>query len=429
MVLSLAPNQNAKIGFGSFVVPARHARSHFVYEHSRIGVVIPTYAPSTLTRQLVEDLLRWNSNVFVFIVDDSTPREHAESMLLFQELISISHRVTLLRTPANTMKAGALNYALRYIYSEHRHYVPDVIITVDDDVVIDKSTIRNLVTELMSHDALGAVCSQCRVFNKNKNLLTRLQGLEYVGFNAIRLADEGFLRGPLVMHGMLTAFRASALRELEGFTEGHLIEDYEITARLKARGWSVKSAPNAPAWTVVPEKLAQFWRQRTRWSYGGVTVLVGTKNPTTVFQDVLGHTVFLSTISMVLLLIFSERGNAVPTHITQWIIGLSLLQLAVWYVFQLWLMRSYREKDMLDVFIRATLVPEFIYSYVMTLALIGSYLFFTFNTLKNALAGRGGALAAGFARIGDRFFRACGYMEKRWGTRALDVCLYTRNGL
>src|SRR3989338_3632033 len=179
----------------------------------------------------------------------------------------------MLRTPVNKLKAGALNYALEHIWRECHSYAPDVVLTLDDDIVVLPMTVENLVTELMTGDDLGAVCSQCHVLNKNANLLTRLQGLEYMGFNATRLADDGFFMGPLVMHGMLTAFRASALIEVGGFAERHLIEDYEITSRLKESGWSVKSAPNSDAWTIVPENFSTLWRQRTRWSYGGITVV------------------------------------------------------------------------------------------------------------------------------------------------------------
>lgn len=420
MAPSLTPTHTAsKIRLRSFVVPVRHTRSHFEYSRARICVIVPTYAPSKLTRRLIEDLIRWNPTLFVYVVDDSTPREDWASASLLRRIVGISRRVTVLRTPTNKLKAGALNYALQYIDGQHKEFVPDVILTVDDDVVIENSTIRNLVMELMSHEELGAVCSQCRVYNKNTNFLTRLQGLEYVGFNAIRLADQGFFQGPLVMHGMLTAFRAAALRAVGGFTEGHLIEDYEITTRLKVKGWSVRSALHAPAWTIVPETFSQFWKQRTRWSYGGITVVAQSRHLTSVFQDVLGHTVFLSTIAMVILLFFTKGTGTVPTHITSWIIGLSITQLVVWYAFQLWLMRSYHERDLRDWIIRAALIPEFIYSYIMTFALLGSYTFLLFNLMKNSLAKRSMRLAAAVERAGGGFFRSLGYMEKRWGTRAL----------
>ena len=200
--------------------------------------------------------------------------------------------------------------------------------------------------------------------------------------------------------------------------EGHLIEDYEITTRLKLHGWSVKSALNAPARTVVPETLSQFWRQRTRWSYGGITVVVAIRSLGPVFQDVLGHVVFLTTIGTVVVLSIVGRHGTVPSAITNWIVAISYLQLSIWYLFQLWLMRSYREKDLFDWFLRASLLPEFIYGYLMTLALLGSYLFFIFNTLTYSLE-KNSPRGKHFVDIGTGFFRFLGYRRGSWGTRAI----------
>ena len=403
------------VTLGTFIFPAVHERAPFDFGSATIAAIVPTYKPQALTVRLVQDLLRASPNLFVYVVDDCTPKEEG-SDAIFKRIATISERVTLLHTPENKLKAGALNHALARVFAEGQK-CQDVILTLDDDVVIAENTVKNLVTELMSCDELAAVCSQCRVLNKNTNLLTRLQGLEYLGFNAIRMADEGFFRGPLVMHGMLTAFRADALREIGGFSEGHLIEDYEVTSRLKARGWSVKSAVNAPALTVVPERLSRFWRQRTRWSYGGLTVVMGARSLTSVFQDVLGHTLFISMLLMIGVLFFLRGEGDVPPYMTDVVITLSLLQLGISYFFQLWLMRHYQEKDAWDWIIRLLLIPEFLYSYLMTAALVGSYIFHSFNALKRRAWFRGTPLVAALIGAGERLFRACGYTERAWGTR------------
>lgn len=400
----------------SFIVPTSLLRVPFPYDAIRVAAIVPTFKPGALVAHLVADLVRFNPRLLVYVVDDCSPSERGSSAI-FDYIGSISERVTLLHTPENKLKAGALNYALAHIFDERRE-CPDVILTLDDDVVIAESTVKNLVTELMSYPALGAVCSQCRVLNKNVNLLTRLQGLEYLGFNAIRMADEGFFRGPLVMHGMLTAFRASALREMEGFTEGHLIEDYEATARLKERGWSVKSAVNAPAWTVVPERLSRLWRQRTRWSYGGITVVASTRSLVSVFQDVLGHSLFVSMLLMIGVLLLQKGGGGVPPYVADGVIALSLAQLCITYVFQLSLMRFYKERDAWDWFIRLALVPEFLYSYIMTIALVGSYVFHSFNVLKRSFLVRHTSMERILIGVCERTFAACGYTERQWGTRA-----------
>lgn len=399
----------------TFILPRRYAAAPFDFDGESVSAaaVIPTYKPQTITAQLVTDMVRWHPRVDVYVVDDCTPEESVESMLVIKGIRATSSRVTLLRTPRNTLKAGALNLALRHMNTRGLSY--DVVLTLDDDVVIDPLTVKNIVRELMSNDDLAAVCAQCRVLNKNKNLLTRLQALEYVGFNAVRLADEGFFKGPLVMPGMLTAFRAKALSDVGGFAEGHLIEDYEITARLKARGWSVKSALTVSAWTVVPHTFSALWRQRTRWSYGGITVVLSARNFRSVLQDVLGHGIFIATVLMIALLLLVRVDGSIPAAIAYWIIGISFLQLFTWYAFNLWLMHLYREKDTLDWVIRTCVIPEFIYGNLMAAILIGSYLFLVFTTLKRSQTLHNPIMRT-LVACGNWFFGAFGYADT-WGGR------------
>ena len=400
----------------SFILPKRYPKIPVAYERLHITAIIPTYKPERLTVKLVASIVEWNPNVRIVVVDDCTPIEYREGAALFEKIASFSEKVTVLRTPVNKMKAAALNFALQQIFARRDAAMPDVILSLDDDVVITPSTVERLVSELMAQSNLGAVCSQCRVLNKNANLLTRLQGLEYLGFNATRLADEGFYRGPLVMHGMLTAFRVSALKEAGGFAEGHLIEDYEITTRLKSNGWSVKLALGAPASTVVPETFYDLWRQRTRWSYGGITVVTKTARLSSVLQDVIGHSVFFATLVMIALMALFQGSDHVPLGIARTVIVLSFVQLALWYGFQLWVMRLYREKDARDWLIRISLLPEFVYTNILTMILVGSYLFLVFNVLTRSIKRGGSLVARRLVAMGTALFALCGYSES-WGTR------------
>jgi cellulose synthase/poly-beta-1,6-N-acetylglucosamine synthase-like glycosyltransferase len=400
----------------NFVRPERYDSTFFDVFSVRVAAIVPTYKPGDLTVKLIKDIVAWNPEIQIYVVDDCTPETYAGAFPIFQEIAGLGERVTLMRTPVNRLKAGALNFALRSIFLLKKSVRPEVVVTLDDDVVINQHTIRNLVIELMRHEKIGAVCSQCLVYNRTKNILTRLQSLEYQGFNATRLADEGFFGGPLVMHGMLTAFRTRALKEVGGFKEKHLIEDYEITARLKERGWHVKSAVNAKAWTLVPETLTSLWRQRTRWSYGGMMVVASMNKFVPVIQDVIGHGVFIATILMINAMLFLS-GDGVPHVLADWILVVAFVHLGIWYGFQMWLMRLYRERDAFDWVIRGTLILEFVYSNVMTLVLIGSYLFFGFNLLARAVSETSNTALQSIIAFGRRLFLDFGYTEG-WGTRA-----------
>lgn len=403
-----------RVALKNFLIPTQPQAAKKVYEPN-VSAVVPTYKPGATALRLVENLLANNPKLLVVVVDDCTPPGFAPSIPVLARLQALGPRVTILRTPQNRLKAGALNLGLRHLLGSKGPHTPAVVLTLDDDVVIAPQTVRHMVEALLNDPALGAVCSRSSVLNKNKNLLTRLQGLEYVGFNAIRLADQGFMHGPLVMHGMLTAFRSRALRQAGPFMEGHLIEDYEMTTRIKTLGWQVRAVLHAPAWTEVPESLGTFWRQRTRWSLGGVQVLLAAKDKRAVLQDVLGHIVFIATLALIATLIVVD-GGGVHSNLLGVLVAISVLQFASWYALQLWLMRWYEEKDWLDWLLRLSLVPELLFSSMLTLVLLGSYAFIGFSGLARILVRQGGVWARTAALIATLFAKL-GYSGV-WGTRS-----------
>lgn len=378
--------------------------------------IVPSYKPGRLTVELIQNLIEWNKDLTVLVVDDCTPESYENEHKIFQKISLISDRVQIIKTPKNKMKAGALNHGITSVCS-NPEYAPQIIIILDDDVVIEKNTINNLVNNLLENEKIGAVCSQCRAYNKNKNILTRLQGLEYLGFNSIRLADEGFFNGPLVMHGMLTAYRTKAITEIGGFAENHLIEDYEITARLKKKGWHVRLAPDAYAWTDVPETFHDLWKQRVRWVYGGMTIVVNKKYWSAIIQDLIGHFMFIAMLMCIIASLFLiNNTHKAPVIFSTIIISLSIFQLLIGYFFQLWFMRFYQEKDKFDWAIRLSIIPEFIYANLLTIVLMGAYVFLIFNMFSDFILKKFKITIRLIPKI-ERVFAKFGF-TRGWGTKS-----------
>lgn len=347
----------------------------------KVAVLIPTYNPTETTFALIKSIMQWHPEVTLVVIDDCTPVTQENLMVInrLKEIAVTTGLLSYLRTSQNKFKAGALNYGIDYVLNLSDQI--DVIFTFDDDVLINKETIPHMVRTLYSNPLVGAVCSQVGVLNKNQNMLTRLQALEYHNFNINKLADNGFLKGPLVMQGMLTAFRAVALKQVHGFSTGHLIEDYEITARLKSHGWIVKISKEAFAWTHVPETLEALWKQRVRWISGGLQVLRQYMNrPSVVYQDLVGHSMYLSLMALVSLsLLFMNTGHEFSDK-TFLILSLSLGNFIFAYVFSLLTLFTYDEVDFKDVLLKLSVIPELIYSNILSFILLGSYLFVIYNS-------------------------------------------------
>ena len=126
---------------------------------------------------------------------------------------------------------------------------------------------------------------------------------------------------------------------------------------------------------------------------------------------------FVATVLAIYLRILFKGSGQVSPLIAEWVIGLSLLQFALWYTFQLWLMKLYEERDWRDWALRVSILPEFIYSNMLTVVQIGAYLFLFFNIIKRSTLKQGKLSSGWLLSLVARLFRACGYTES-WGTRA-----------
>ena len=351
------------------------------------AILIPTYGPSQQTVELVTFILHNNPDILVVVVDDSTPETHpGHTYINLIKLMEVEyHNLVYLRTTKNSLKAGALNFGLDYLLRQS--VVPEIIFTCDDDVEIQFDTLANMIEDLDKQPELGALCTQALVKNRTQNLLTRLQSLEYHSFNVTKIADSGYIMGPLVMQGMLTAFRISAIKDVNGYTLNHLIEDYDITARLKKAGWRVGISQQAFALTTVPHTFESLWRQRARWSYGGLKVAGDFwRTPFAIMQDLIGHIIFISLVGLIVLSFSTPSSGDHNQPLILALLAMSLLNFMINISFSLWTLKAYPNRDKLDIALKLAIIPEFIYSNIMTLILLGSYLFFIYNTIFSAIS-------------------------------------------
>lgn len=402
----------------NFFVPRLPKRkiNHQKIAQTRVAILIPTYKPSINTYRLVKGVVKYAPSTKVIIIDDCTPLEtpNLSALNLIKKLVKNHRQVKYLRTPQNSLKAGALNYGIKHLRKLRRQ--PQVVITCDDDVQINKDTIRNLISALYSESKVGAVCSWVLIKNKDKNLLTRLQSMEYHAFNLSKVSDNGFLSGPLVMQGMMTAFRWYALKGIRGFAVDHLIEDYEITARLKSRGYKVKFAKLATASTRVPETIEQLWKQRVRWTYGGLTVVSHYwKTPVAVFQDLIGHLLFLSLLGLIALSYVYPKQNTFSSWVVSLLLIIALLNFIVAFGYNIFTLINYPNRDRKDILLKVSILPEFIYSNILSTVLMGSYAFLVYNYLFGKLTKKVRLLTKPY-KLGLAGFGKFGYSVS-WGTR------------
>lgn len=147
----------------------------------------------------------------------------------------------------------------------------EIVIFVDSDSLIEPDAPRRIVRYFLD-PKVGAVSGHADVYNKETNLLTRMQAVRYyVAFRVYKSA-ESLYDSVTCCSGCFSAYRRSALRRvLPAWLNQSFLgvpstygDDRSLTNFLLP-DYKIVYAPDARCQTVVPESWAQFFRQQLRW--------------------------------------------------------------------------------------------------------------------------------------------------------------------
>lgn len=173
-----------------------------------------------------------------------------------------------LRLP-HSGKAVALNAALPLVDC-------DIVLTVDGDTLLEPGAIAAMrqafAAEPQLMIATGVITPVCRPTLQGR-LFQWFQTYEYLRNFLSRYAWMR-MDSLLLVSGAFAAYRRAELMKVGGFDAASLVEDYELTHRMRRHAvchgldWRVRVLGGARARTDAPATLGAFLRQRRRW-FGG----------------------------------------------------------------------------------------------------------------------------------------------------------------
>lgn len=232
----------------------RHTPTPSGHEPS-VTIVIPAYNEEQVIEQCIQKaLLSEYPDFDIIVVDDGS----TDDTYLKAASFSYHPLVTVLKQP-NRGKAAALNAALDEAQS-------DILICIDADSQIAPDAVRLLAAHFENPN-VGAVAGKVVVGNR-RNLLTRLQALEYITSQAIERRAKEHLNAITVVPGAIGAWRTTALMEAGIFSTETLTEDADMTMAVIRSKYKVLYEDRAIARTEVPASLRGLMTQRLRWSLG-----------------------------------------------------------------------------------------------------------------------------------------------------------------
>ena len=195
----------------------------------------------------------------IIVVDDGSSDGMSEVAERFAEG---RDQVTCLRKPERGGKSSALNMALPYTRAE-------ILVCVDTDSHLGPNAIWDIV-QPFKDPGVGAVSGTVIARNPFANLLTWLQGLEYLRtiFLGRMLSDRLNILG--IVSGAFGAFRTEAIQQVKGWDVGPG-EDGDLVMRMRKAGYKVRFRPYAQCLTNLPLSARTLFRQRRRWDWSVVT--------------------------------------------------------------------------------------------------------------------------------------------------------------
>ena len=183
----------------------------------------------------------------------------------------LGDRVSICQQPKNMGKRHAL-------YRGFNEGTGDVFVTVDSDSIVDKDTLRNLVSPFVTNEKCGAVAGNIRVLNNKNALIPKMLDVSFtLSFEFVRSAESS-LNSVLCTPGALAAYRRTAvfgclndwINQTFMGQPSDIGEDRAMTNMILKQGYHVLFQRNAYAYTNVPEKYKGLYKMFIRWGRSNV---------------------------------------------------------------------------------------------------------------------------------------------------------------
>lgn len=228
-------------------------------DYPRVSIIVPAYNEEVNAVASLRNLLQQkypNFNV-IFVDDGSTDGTYQCVCEAFS-----NHPQVEIFTHPNGGKASALNFGIEHTDAEF-------VVCIDADTKLYPNALSLMIRHFMGERGtkVGAVAGNVKVGNQC-NVMTLWQAIEYTTSQNFDREAYANLNAITVVPGAIGMFRRQAIADAGGLTTDTLAEDCDLTIRILRAGYVIENENKAIAMTEAPEKVKQFIKQRTRWSFG-----------------------------------------------------------------------------------------------------------------------------------------------------------------
>lgn len=236
--------------------------------YPKVSCIITAYSEGRdiliTLKSLEEQLYRGHIEVLILIDGADVNKETLEVAMKYKKTFKASPKRSLKMIPKwhRGGHASSSNLGVKLSTGE-------LVMTLDADTSCDNDMISNMVQQFVDKNVV-ACSGTLRVRNINKNLLTKMQGIEYmlgIHLSKIALSNANSVNNVSSAYG---CYRRDFIIKNTTLWRNGSAEDLDLTLRLqfffkRHKNLKVTHSQNSIAHTDVPEKVWHLIKQRMRW--------------------------------------------------------------------------------------------------------------------------------------------------------------------
>ena len=251
-------------------------------------VLVPAYNEGSLVYETLVSIAKsdYPLHKFKIIAIDDGSKDDTWAWMK-KAKIELGDLITLHQQPKNMGKREALYYGFKHAEGE-------IIVTIDSDSIIDKNTLRNLVSPFVINPNCGAVAGNVKVLNTRNAIIPKMLNVSFAfSFEFIRSAQSA-LGSVFCTPGALAAYRKDVIHKImepwmsQTFMgkPSDIGEDRAITNMILKEGHEVLFQKNAIVYTNIPERYKNLYKMLIRWERSNVReTIMMTKFAFTNFRE------------------------------------------------------------------------------------------------------------------------------------------------
>lgn len=227
-----------------------------------VTILIPTAGESTTVLQKTLTAARYVDypNKRILLIDGNKDQSSSPAFALSQVYEDIDY--FFVPEPRHGAKAGAINEALKQIRSPY-------IAILDADYRMGRNFLKRIIPKLEQDPAITFVQTPQFYGNISESLTSRAAQLQQTFFYE-HISEGKSLSGAMFMCGTNLVIRTKPFRDIGGFVENSITEDFATSIKLIAAGHHGVYDGTTAAYGEGPPNLQEHFRQQYRWARGTV---------------------------------------------------------------------------------------------------------------------------------------------------------------